>query len=365
MLHSLLPASRVPLSKTYSHLTNTHWPGALTLLFPSSSLLPSITTASLSTVAIRMPSHPVARALIHYAGVPLAAPSANSSGRPSPTRADHVFKDLEGKVGLILDGGNCEIGLESTVLDCGEGTEESHQGADWRVLRPGGVTVESLETSVNALFGESEQSSTDSSRPKVLVWKKDFHDPDQEAAPRTPGMKYKHYTPGVPVYILTPCAQSLEQEKLPSPEEAILSLLDLKQESTSSCSPNQTSLSSSPAPVPASSTSSSSPSSFSVSLSTLPLHPKIGLMHYAPSPLSSLLTNPAHPLPFEIQSYPLGPRSQPDIAAQRLFAGLLELEAVGCEAIFVEEGLEEGVGRAVGERLGKAVGGKAGVIVKV
>src|SRR6202020_1120830 len=125
---------------SYEILIKHFWPGALTLLFPSdSSKIPSIITANQPTVAIRMPSHPVARALIAVANSPLAAPSANSSGKPSPTKADHVFRDLNGKVGLILDGGMCGLGLESTVVS---GLSED---GNKRVLRPGGVTVEDIE----------------------------------------------------------------------------------------------------------------------------------------------------------------------------------------------------------------------------
>lgn len=319
MLHSLLPPSRLPLSNTFAHLTTTHWPGALTLLFPTSALLPSITTASLPTVAIRLPSHPVARALIHYAGVPLAAPSANASGRPSPTKAEHVLRDLDGRVGLILDGGPCSIGLESTVLDCG-GFED--EGVDWKVLRPGGVTVETLEESVRQL---SPLTTTAGPRPRVLVWKKDYEDPEQEVAPRTPGMKYKHYTPGIPVYMFTPL--SGKKEGVPRAEEAIDAL------------------------------STPPPSSSTEPIATR----KIGLMHYTSSPLSSSLASST----LDIQTYSLGPIDTPEVAARGLFDGLLKLEAEGCTVIFVEEGSENGVGRAVGERLGKAVGGKEGVVVWV
>lgn len=132
MLSQLLPKSYRP-SFTYQILMKHFWPGPLTLLFPTNeTLVPAIITANQPTVAVRMPSHPIARALIAIANAPIAAPSANSSGKPSPTRAEHVFRDLEGKIDLILDGGPCDVGLESTVVD-GLGED-----GNVRVLRPGG-----------------------------------------------------------------------------------------------------------------------------------------------------------------------------------------------------------------------------------
>ena len=123
-------------------LMDAFWPGPLTLIFNRSSLVPDQVAAGLPTVAVRMPDHKTALALIRAAGVPIAAPSANLSGRPSPTTAQHVKADLEGRIDLILDGGPCRVGLESTVLSlCGTPT----------ILRPGGVTREMLE----ALMGAS------------------------------------------------------------------------------------------------------------------------------------------------------------------------------------------------------------------
>ena len=118
-------------------LIDAFWPGPLTLLFPRKSCIPNIVTAGLSTVAVRMPSHPAAKAMLEACGLPVAAPSANRSGRPSPTTAHHVFEDMDGLIPLILDGGACEVGLESTVLDLCHG--------DPCILRPGGVTRNMLE----------------------------------------------------------------------------------------------------------------------------------------------------------------------------------------------------------------------------
>jgi tRNA A37 threonylcarbamoyladenosine synthetase subunit TsaC/SUA5/YrdC len=124
------------IPKQYHRLIAAFWPGPLTILLPASPLLPAAVTAGQPTVAVRMPAHPVARALIAAAGVPLAAPSANTSGRPSPTSAQHVLDDLAGRVPAVVDGGGCGFGVESTVLD---GLRVPPV-----VLRPGGVTAEQL-----------------------------------------------------------------------------------------------------------------------------------------------------------------------------------------------------------------------------
>jgi L-threonylcarbamoyladenylate synthase len=153
-------------------LIDRFWPGPLTLLFPRSEVVPKVVTAGLDTVAIRMPSHAVARALIAEAGVPVAAPSANLAGRPSPTSAEHVLKDLSGRVEVVIDGGEIGYGVESTVLDL---TTEPPT-----VLRPGPVTVEELRE----LIGEVEVHPA----AKAEV-------PVEQAIARSPGMKYRHYAP--------------------------------------------------------------------------------------------------------------------------------------------------------------------------
>jgi tRNA A37 threonylcarbamoyladenosine synthetase subunit TsaC/SUA5/YrdC len=124
------------IPKQYRRLIAAFWPGPLTILLPASPLLPAAVTAGQPTVAVRMPAHPVARALVAAAGVPLAAPSANTSGRPSPTSAQHVLDDLAGRVPAVVDGGGCGFGVESTVLD---GLRVPPV-----VLRPGGVAAEEL-----------------------------------------------------------------------------------------------------------------------------------------------------------------------------------------------------------------------------
>ncbi|OJF91575.1 L-threonylcarbamoyladenylate synthase [Alkalibacterium sp. 20] len=161
---------------------NHFWPGPCTLILrKKGSIAPSV-TGGLDTVGVRMPDHPVALELIEKAGVPLAAPSANSSGKPSPTTALHVTRDLNGKIQAIVDGGATGVGLESTVLDLTNPERPT-------ILRPGGVTFEELEH----VLGE--------------VWTDD-HLTDASIAPKSPGMKYKHYSPEKPVWVLP---ASLEQ----------------------------------------------------------------------------------------------------------------------------------------------------------
>ena len=146
------------------------WPGPMTLIFQKSPEVPYGTTGGLDTVAVRMPSHPVARAVIEAGGGYIAAPSANTSGRPSPTKASHVAEDLMGKVDMILDGGEVEIGLESTIVDVSV--------AEPVILRPGYISLEMLQGVVG----------------KVSVDQALLRD-DAGIRPKAPGMKYKHYAP--------------------------------------------------------------------------------------------------------------------------------------------------------------------------
>ena len=150
------------------------WPGPLTLVLPRAERVPLITTGGLDTVAARVPSHPVALALIGASDRPIAAPSANRSGRPSPTRAEHVLADLDGRIEMILDGGPTPVGVESTVVDM---TTEPPM-----LLRPGGVALEQLRD----CLGE------------VAVLKDD----GEQAAERSPGLRYRHYAPRAQVIIV-------------------------------------------------------------------------------------------------------------------------------------------------------------------
>ena len=154
------------------------WPGPITLIFSKKGCVPYATTGGLDTVAVRMPSHPVAKELIRLSGVPIAAPSANISGKPSPTRQEHIICDMDGRVDGIILGGACDLGLESTVIDI--------RGEVPVVLRPGGITMEQLEELVGRVDID----------PALEMQ-------DEDIAPMSPGMKYKHYSPDAQVYIVS------------------------------------------------------------------------------------------------------------------------------------------------------------------
>ena len=166
-------------NKTYYKLAEAFMPGPLTVVLPKKDTVPSEVTGGLDTVAVRCPSHPTARAIISAAGVPIAAPSANTSGKPSPTRAEHVAADLDGKVDMIIDGGECEIGLESTIVMVN--SDES-----LTLLRPGGITYD-------ALCCVCETVNISPSIEGVL---------SENERPLSPGMKYKHYAPSAPLVLL-------------------------------------------------------------------------------------------------------------------------------------------------------------------
>ncbi|OPH51308.1 threonylcarbamoyl-AMP synthase [Paenibacillus ferrarius] len=160
------------LTDEHRQLMDAFWPGPLTLVLPvQTGGISSLVTAGLATVGVRIPDHPVALELLREAGLPIAAPSANSSGRPSPTLASHVRDDLDGRIGGIVDGGATGVGVESTVIQLVDG--------QLFILRPGGVTAEQLQAALPAIR---------------------IHEPEQEEVrdseiPRAPGMKYAHYAP--------------------------------------------------------------------------------------------------------------------------------------------------------------------------
>lgn len=159
-------------------LMEAFWPGPLTIVFQKASCIPYTTTGGLDTVGIRFPDHPVALALIQEAGVPVAAPSANASGRPSPTRAEHVWTDMEGRIDWILDGGEVGIGVESTIIDV--------TGQVPMILRPGFITREMIAQ----VIGDVEVD------PAVTA------PAGAGLHPKAPGMKYRHYAPKAPLVIV-------------------------------------------------------------------------------------------------------------------------------------------------------------------
>ncbi len=164
-------------------LIEAFWPGPLTLVLPRRENVPDCVTGGLDTVAVRLPDNFIARRLIELAGVPIAAPSANTSGRPSPTTAQAVLDDLSGKIAAVLDGGACGIGLESTVVDCTTPVPT--------ILRPGGVTQEQLSAVVGAVETDAALAAP-------------------ELTPRSPGMKYKHYAPKAPLLLFEGEAEAVE-----------------------------------------------------------------------------------------------------------------------------------------------------------
>lgn len=175
-------------------LIDKYWPGPLTIVLPRAAIIPNTITGGLDTVAVRMPDSTVARQLISLAGVPIAGPSANTSGRPSPTNAQMVMDDLAGKIDAVIDAGPCEVGVESTVIDCTTPVPT--------LLRPGGITFEMLTETLGAV--EVDKALT----------KKD-------EVPRSPGMKYTHYAPLAPMTLFEGEADRVVKALLHQTEQAL------------------------------------------------------------------------------------------------------------------------------------------------
>lgn len=262
------------------------WPGPLTLVLPKKAVVPEVITGGLSSVAVRVPAHPLALKLIRAAGFPLAAPSANLSGRPSPTTAAHVLEDLAGQIEAVLDGGPCTIGLESTVL--------SLLSTPPTLLRPGGIGLAELEEICGEKIADLSAHGEN---------KDDFI-----GAPHSPGMKYKHYAPCLPLYLVEGTGPEQERQLA-----ALCENLGRK-------------------------------------------GIKIGAILFAeswkPGSIlhSSLSAAPSSQLVVEV----LSPRGDSRGAAERLFGVLRKMEGQGVDLIVVEGFEEEGLGRAVMNRLRKA-----------
>lgn len=184
------------IPSSYHSLISKLWPGPLTILLPvpaiERSTLSQLTTANQPTFAVRVPSNPIARALIALSDTPIAAPSANASTRPSPTMASHVYHDLKGRIPLILDGGPCEVGVESTVVD---GLSKPPM-----LLRPGGFTYEQILE-----LGGQDWEDCRVEHRKVV---------SEGEQVRTPGMKYKHYSPSAKVVLLVPKPQRTDSDRI-------------------------------------------------------------------------------------------------------------------------------------------------------
>ncbi len=188
-------------------LARKFWPGPLTLVLKRRNNVPDIITAGLDTVAVRCPNHPIALALIRELGLPIAAPSANLSGRPSCTTAEEVMADMGGRIHGVLDGGPCTVGVESTILDL--------TGPQPRLLRPGGVSIEAIETLIGPI-------TVDKAVTGPL--------PDGEH-PKSPGMKYRHYAPRAPLTVFSgaPDATAREMERRMCPRTGIVCFDEYKE----------------------------------------------------------------------------------------------------------------------------------------
>lgn len=274
-LNQLLPLVK-EIPQAAEMLMKKYWPGPLTLIFPKSGIVPREVTAGLETVAIRMPEHPVAQVLIEYAGVPVAAPSANISGKPSPTSGQHVWQDMQGKVAMVLDGGETRVGVESTVLDI---TRKPPM-----ILRPGGVTFEELQE----MLGQVE---LDQGTGKMKV-------------PRSPGMKYTHYSPEADVFVVARGQQNFSDKF----EKAYRSL-------------------------------SAEGKKVAVLIS---------------EETEKQMGDGIHPHYLEV----LGSRQDLKEVAHRLFSAFRNADHQGADIILIEEFSEEGMGAAVMNRMIKAAGNK-------
>ncbi|KAE8211031.1 hypothetical protein CF327_g5168 [Tilletia walkeri] len=394
----------------YDVLIRRFWPGALTLLFSLSDTtsndsrlgtttpwkVPQEVTCGQPTLAIRMPSHPLARALIARTGLPLAAPSANASGKPSPTTALHVMRDLggqsdgqgdRGRIRYILDGGAADVGVESTVVD------GISAPGELRVLRPGGVTVEQLADCLreNGLLLSGEE--TGAGRPggkegvRLRVYGKDMaRSSTLETNPTTPGMKYRHHSPTAPVLLAVGTRQSGTESttssstRLPfsapplDPSRPAIGLAELIRKRAAARKDDS--------------------STFTVGLMSL-VDPGLfdDLLSDDEGEVRRWLTSgkdadplgPAFTLSSDddkttaqehssqnirIQPFSLGTKDDLQTAAQRLFEGLRVLdegagikEVGGCDLIVVEALADDGIGLAVMNRLAKAA--SESVLVRV
>lgn len=283
-----------PLGKLEEDLIQLFSPGPITYVLRKQSHVPDALTAGLDTVAVRIPAKAVARALIALCAAPIAAPSANTSGMPSPTSAEHVLHDLNGKIPLIIDGGSCEFGLESTVLDLSD-------VSDIRILRPGAVTAERL-----IHFLETRKDFS----PRFPDWRERLTQTvelsDATATPKAPGMKYKHYAPETAVYVLRGA--------------------DLAEKSAA----------------------------FGALLASLPAEKRLGL--YASDQLVAELLEKYAERSLNSRTLVFEHSDDGSIAAQHFFAALRELDEDETELIVVEALEHSEVGTAYMNRLEKASG---------
>ncbi|KAJ3121194.1 hypothetical protein HK098_003920 [Nowakowskiella sp. JEL0407] len=299
-VHPTQPNFTSCIPKIYFPLIAKYWPGPLTILIPAPPSIPSIVTAGHPTIAVRFPSSPIARALISLTGLPIAAPSANKSGRPSPTLASHVIhdfqNDLNTPIAMVIDGGPCESGVESTVIDAL--MKDGHTNPV--ILRPGGVTVEMVRMVVGF--------------EGARVYKKG-EELKLEEFPTTPGMKYRHYTPNAHVVLFD--VGSIKIKNVESVKDKLKLAMEREYKEI----------------VTAGIPDSGSP-------------PKIGI-------LRTFFSN-TPPYLDSVEIYDLGTLNNYHDIANQLFRGLRELESRGVSYIFVEGITEDNEGLAVMNRIRKA-----------
>lgn len=253
-------------------LAHAFWPGPLTLVLESREIVPRVVTGGLDSVGLRVPAHPVALALLRESGLPLAAPSANLSGRPSPTTSAHVLDDLDGRIDAVLDGGPCGVGVESTVLDI--------RGGRPLLLRPGGVTPAQIERVLGRAC-------------PVAFWSG-----GETAAPPSPGLKYVHYAPQAPLWLVR------------GGPDAVQRMLKTMRDDFASRGQN------------------------------------VGLLLSAETAAAL----------GETEAEVLGSRDEPDVMAANLYAALRRFDARGTDVILAEGFSDRGMGLALMNRLVKAAG---------
>lgn len=319
-----LETGQDPIPEIYRPLIERFWPGPLTIILPApaNSILAPEVTAGLSTFGARMPRSILALALMRLCGRPLAAPSANASTRPSPTAAEHVFDDLQGRIRTVIDGGPCEVGVESTVVD-----GLSHPPS---ILRPGGITVEQLKLCPgweNVTIGYKDKQEGDTSKP------------------RAPGMKYRHYSPKADVVLFEAGAQCPDEKEIAAKKSVGIirtrtwkRAMDLKTVEPRDIDPNGT------AALTAVHSLDGSRNQMSNLLRSV-------IQHHIPHAQQYTLVTKGP----EVWDIDLGMHTE-DIA-RGLFSALRELDKKGVEVIYVE-GLDDTIGddieAAVMNRLRKA-----------
>lgn len=356
MLVDLVPGGEAGIPAAYQALIEKFWPGPLSLIFslapshhpPAKSAVVDAVRAGSPSVAIRMPSHPLALELIKLAGLPLAAPSANLSSRPSPTKAEHVAQDLgTGRgVGAILDGGDCVVGVESTVVDyhLSSGADGVERG-EVRVLRAGGVSAEQIESCLAAAGLHGGAAARQQER--VQVFNRDFVSAEMQARPTTPGMKYKHYSPSNSRVVLVQGVSGSAGAGLPSLVDVIASHQSRPPVGIATARVGL--------------------------MLTMESHAELFPASHDPTALFQQLYLPGRPTE-RLDSYSFGSSRDAAESAQRLFAGLRTLDELielpqaghadapagtargGVHYILLECIEEVGVGLAVMERARKAAG---------